>query len=149
MAQHDDRILSEERLKEIAELEAAATPGVWVFKQENEKDWAAIDAEEESRVRTVCFFPDPDAPPSEADAAFIAAARTDVPDLIGMVRALQEQLTSRNAALERIANMEPQVSSDDYVTACLQAEAFFSCRTIARKELAHTKGGSGNAKGAV
>lgn len=97
--------MSDDELAEIEARSAAATPGPW--------SWSA-DVEEVDDVYLVAAAEAPDSGPavevvracsyehvtlvvSEADAAFIARARTDVAALIGEIRRLRKAVGAANA----------------------------------------------------
>ena len=89
-------MLTEERLKQIEERAAKATPGPWRFERDFTEEVGSWE------IRTcVEELDDPFLPVACAghceddtsDAAFIAAARTDVPDLVAEVQKLHSVLT--------------------------------------------------------
>ena len=81
-------MLSEEDLAAMEDRASAATPGPWTTGGDScgEAYWFGVAAGEEDVADHV---------PSEADAAFIAAARQDVPALITEVRRLRALLAAR------------------------------------------------------
>jgi hypothetical protein len=89
------------RLDAIEARAEAATPGPWAIPNANVFRVIAPDAEHHNPPqgmtppypwRVICEEGEADA--NGHDAAFIAAARTDVPDLVGLVRTLGEALES-------------------------------------------------------
>jgi hypothetical protein len=88
--------LSNERLAEIRERERAATPGPW------EVDEACGDVWSPSIWRSIAIVEDLDLPlvNSEADRAFIAAARQDIPDLLAEVERLRARIQDLEGATD-------------------------------------------------
>ena len=85
--------LSDERIAEIRERCDKATPGPWSVDEESGDVWVP------SIWRSVAIIEDLDLPlvNPAADRAFIAAARTDMPDLLAEVerlRRLEEAVTT-------------------------------------------------------
>ena len=85
--------LSDERIAEIRERCDKATPGPWSVDEESGDVWVP------SIWRSVAIIEDLDLPlvNPAADRAFIAAARTDMPDLLDEVerlRRLEEAVTT-------------------------------------------------------
>lgn len=66
------------RIEDIKARVAAATPGPWVA---DEEWWVCQPGEDGDIIVDGSVFPDP------RDAAFIAHARTDIPDLLRVVEA--------------------------------------------------------------
>ena len=87
--------LSDERIAEIRERCDKATPGPWSVDEESGDVWVP------SIWRSVAIIEDLDLPlvNPAADRAFIAAARTDMPDLLDEVERLRALVPDLNAAL--------------------------------------------------
>ena len=90
--------LTPERLEGIRERADAATPGPWAAKCsghdypyiETEKRWQLACGEDFAKM---------------PDAAFIAAARTDIPDLLSHIDAIEAELAT---ALDRAAHWQEE-----------------------------------------
>lgn len=84
--------ITPERLSEIAELCEAATPGPWIVEREN-AGWISVFREHGTMVfrggRDLEFA---------SDAAFIAASRTAIPELIAEIALLHGVINSGNEA---------------------------------------------------
>ena len=96
--------MTEERFAEIRARAEAATPGPWVDRL---RDFEGVDGygleshpTVEANGKTVCIFYEReiDDENDDADAAFIAAAREDVPALLAEV----ERLRAKNARQEEV-----------------------------------------------
>lgn len=109
-------MMTEERLSELEALADAATKGPWEVKHEDYGDEWWFGG---SGCGQVIIEGDPDSYPGipglqavygghdTADAAFIAAARTAVPELISEVRGLRAE---RDAAIARAEKAEAEVA---------------------------------------
>lgn len=85
-------MLSDEKLKEIEARAAAATPGPWAVGASYRADWDVVSkapGHVDWRVAQAGHA----GPGGMCDPAFIAAARTDVPELVAEVRKLRSALT--------------------------------------------------------
>lgn len=84
----------DERLSEIRAREAAATPGPW-----EHDDLDRFRVQDSGRGNMVCRTMSNEPNPREqwADAEFIAAARSDIPDLLAHIAALTAALTAARA----------------------------------------------------
>jgi hypothetical protein len=88
-----DERLSDERLAEIEKRCAAATPGPWEWPADHCDRFTVVawsDGPRWGTPRDVTVQPEGRTyAQAEADAAFVARARTDVPDLVAEVRRLR------------------------------------------------------------
>lgn len=111
--------MTPERRAEIRARARAATPGPWAYELTGDKDntWniglvlgeddeqplsGQIELEQGDVIEAICEA-SLDGTPD--DAAFIAHARTDVPDLLGEVDQLTARLGALDAALDRAATI--------------------------------------------
>jgi len=93
----DDKQISDKRLDEIEARHKAATPGPWTDQETGYSKSGYADGEHYHQIR-FSFDPNIDSYPrglkdlmSAEDAAFIAHARDDVPDLAAEVRRLKAE----------------------------------------------------------
>lgn len=123
-------VMTEAQLAEIEARANAATPGPWTA--DNEYDEPAVVGPDN---RDLALFVETD-----ADAAFLANARTDVPALVAEVRRLRAELAKRDedariAAGEcRVAIPEP---GTDAARLLLRSKALHEA--LNKEELAHLK----------
>lgn len=104
------------RLDEMARLVAAATPGPWRMGEPHAHDrYLSVDEYGIAWVGTACDRPDLPGYNFEArqrrgqgDAAFIAAARTWVPEALAELAALRAQVERYREALETYAQFDPK-----------------------------------------
>lgn len=93
-------VMDDERLKEIEARAAAATPGPWEVN--NAHGMCVIgDGGEE-------FVADMEGAMWQGkheDASFIAAARTDIPDLVARVRELEAEVAGLRTRIERLEDV--------------------------------------------
>jgi hypothetical protein len=102
--------MPDDRSEQIAARVAAATPGPWGFGCYG-KSWAVFQHDETNRPKVFGWTPDAGSlMPSEADAEFIAHARSDVPwlleeneRLLGDVFAASDLIARYMQTLEAIA----------------------------------------------
>lgn len=108
--------LTEERLFEIKAREKAATPGPWVDRL---RDFEGVDGygleshpTVEANGKTVCIFYEReiDDENDDADAAFIAAAREDVPALLAEVERLRAEVAWLK---DEVASLEQELKFSD------------------------------------
>jgi hypothetical protein len=101
---------------------AAATPGPWTVEGEGDlpgiNDLMVVDPVEQ----WICNVDDGNAKRNLADAAFIAAARTDVPALVAALRASLAREAALREALagidERAASLEQDARTGTHGDAC-------------------------------
>ena len=95
-------------LDRLEELAKAATPGPWVAEYEEADDWFCVTGTGyfDGGNWMVCPHVATVESGGEADAAFIAAARVVVPELIGRVRALEAAVASAHIAAIDAARAE-------------------------------------------
>lgn len=94
--------MDEKRLAEIRARCEAATAGPWVVETSySDENVQAIRGGRDMREVVVdtddCSFP-----PMRADAAFIAHARQDIPDLLAEVAAIKEELATKARWAEQV-----------------------------------------------
>jgi hypothetical protein len=107
--------LTDEQLAAIAERTEKATPGPWVVSGLRKDDTAQVYAPSMGPCRVVV----PIAETESKNAPFIAAARTDIPALLGHLAAVIEEATvehlavikQRDAALAKLAAVEAERQS--------------------------------------
>lgn len=117
--------MSEQRLAEILARVEAAAPGPW------ESDGAEFYGTLAGVLMIDLWVGETldidDLPQSEANAAFVAAARTDVPELVAEVQRLREERHSTNEALSDAAE-QLRVQRDRIA----ELEAAAVCPSVAR-----------------
>lgn len=116
---------TDERLREIREREAKATAGPWNHELDVYDDDGCIQADVFDRDITFLLHIDTEIAPkggaewekAEAsqqakNAAFIAAARTDIPWLLSQVDALRRELTTANQALREYKGLAESLDKE-------------------------------------
>lgn len=92
--------MTEEELKVIEARAAAAAPGPWMRNGKTAAGWRIDDADP-SRLGIVFILTPTAIVPGDANAAFIAEARDDVPVLIAEVRRLKAELIKAHEPVDR------------------------------------------------
>lgn len=113
--------LTDERLAEIRARVEAATPGEWSYWTfDVHEDWEQDNSPvvDGAFIRGPAYYPDPEATYWRVgDAAFVAAARTDVPALLDEIDALRSENARLKAALghseqERLVSRAREIADD-------------------------------------
>jgi hypothetical protein len=87
-----DKPIGSAELAAIAERCNAATEGPWEVLEDRLVDSAWVNAATASDDKPIALFDYRDGPSNKANAAFVAAARTDMPMLLRLVRSLTRRV---------------------------------------------------------
>ncbi len=120
-------------LDRLEELAKAATPGPWVAEYEEADDWFCVTGTGyfDGGNWMVCPHVATVESGGQADAAFIAAARAAIPELIERVRALEAAVASAHiAAIDAAPAGLTERQAAAWPGAVAEAQRYVPCSTI-------------------